>query len=504
MRKITVLLILLSVFYINTFAQSGYFNNIFHINGLWSYGRSIVYKDSNYYVSALSYDTIYSIYAVRRLSLCKSDYNGNLIFQKSIGWGTRNYYLGYSGCFQQTSDNGFFSVGVVEDTNESNAYLVKVNSNFDTVFFKEYRDTIFNYLEFQQGKETFDKGFIMVGTLPGSGTYDQDILVLKADSTGNEQWRKTINLGGIEYARNVIQTPDKGYLLGCYTYTPTNYLSGDGRIIKLDSLGNFEWGKSIGGLKQDGVPIVALAKDSNYIVASSYAYVTYTSADLSELRVQILKINKTDRSIIWDKQYDTIRRNNYVSMIKTDKEDNLIIIGSKDLLNGMNYNGMSWLLKINQNGDSLMYRQFYRSNSYSCYNIVYDFSITEDNSMVTCGQFDTISAFTYLWLAKMDSLGCMQPGCQYVGVEELQKAKAGELKVFPNPAKDYFIIEFDNAEISKDAVLEITDMLGRKMQSIKINTNKIQINTKDFAKGLYHCYLINNGKIISKCKISIQ
>ena len=504
MIKKTFLAILFVFVIGNSFGQINYFNNISHINELWTYGISIVNKDSNYYVASLSFDTIYSIYAVRRLSICKFDNLGNLIYRKGIGWGSRNYYLGYSGCFQQTSENGFFSVGTVEDTIETNAYLVKFNSNLDTIFLKEYKDTIVHYLEFQQGKETSDKGFIMIGIRASSAAYNQDVLVLKTDSMGNEQWRKVINLGSFDIGRNIIQTPDKGYLLGCYNINVNDNNSGDGRILKLDSLGNFEWGSMIGGPKADGVPIVALAKDSNYIVASSYAYITVFGA-ASDLKIQIVKLDKTDGSIIWNKQYDTIRTINYPSTLKVLENGNIITVGNTDIWDGYNYYGTCWLLKINENGDSLLYRQFYKSNdNYTQSNYVYDFCITEDKSIVTCGYLNTDTAYSYIWLAKMDSLGCLQPGCQYVGVEELQKAKAGELKVFPNPAKDYFIIEFDNAEISKDAVLEITDMLGRKMQSIKINTNKIQINTQNFIRGLYHCYLIDNGRIIGRCKISIQ
>ena len=487
MRKITVLLILLSVFYINTFAQSGYFNNIFHINGLWSYGRSIVYKDSNYYVSALSYDTIYSIYAVRRLSLCKFDKNGDLILRKYIGWGERHYWVGFSGCLQPTSDNNFISVGVVSDTNEANAYLVKFNTNLDTIFFREYKDTIVNHIQFYQGIETNDKGYIMIGVRASSAAYNQDVFVLKTDSLGNEQWRKVINLGSYDSGFNIIQTPDKGFLLGCYNIDVNDNNSGDGRILKLDSLGNFEWGKMIGGPKADGVPIVALAKDSNYIVVSAYSYKTiFGFPEACEFRTQVVKMDKTDGSIIWNKQYDTIRRAIEPTMVKADSDDNLIIIGNYYSQEIVGIYGKAWLLKINQNGDSLLYRQFYKSNnSHTMSNYVYDFCITEDKSMVTCGYLDLDTAYTYLWLAKMDSLGCLQPGCQYVGVEELQKAKEGELKVYPNPATTQATITYPTAE--KVIMLQIYNMLGQKIYEEKLSKGSMQttIDTRAYKKGLY-------------------
>lgn len=80
------------------------------------------------------------------------------------------------------------------------------------------------------------------------------------------------------------------------------------------------------------------------------------------------------------------------------------------------------------------------------------------------------------------------------------------LKAFPNPATDYFIIEYNITDAVKGASLEIVDMMSRKIQRIAINTTKGQtmIKTSDLAKGIYHCYLTNNGKIISQTKITVE
>jgi hypothetical protein len=80
------------------------------------------------------------------------------------------------------------------------------------------------------------------------------------------------------------------------------------------------------------------------------------------------------------------------------------------------------------------------------------------------------------------------------------------MKAFPNPATDYFIVEFNITEAVKGASLEVTDMMNRKLESIAISTAKGQtmIKTSAYAKGIYHCYLINNGKIVSQTKITVD
>ena len=80
------------------------------------------------------------------------------------------------------------------------------------------------------------------------------------------------------------------------------------------------------------------------------------------------------------------------------------------------------------------------------------------------------------------------------------------LKVFPNPATDYFIVEYNITDAVKGASLEVVDMMNRKVESITIKTAKGQrlIQTKAIAKGIYHCYLINNAKIIKQTKITVE
>ena len=80
------------------------------------------------------------------------------------------------------------------------------------------------------------------------------------------------------------------------------------------------------------------------------------------------------------------------------------------------------------------------------------------------------------------------------------------LNVYPNPAQDYFIVEFDITDKLSQAVIEINDITGHKIQDVLLNTNKGQklINTKQFAKGIYICCLKNNGKNIGQSKVVIK
>ena len=80
------------------------------------------------------------------------------------------------------------------------------------------------------------------------------------------------------------------------------------------------------------------------------------------------------------------------------------------------------------------------------------------------------------------------------------------LKVFPNPAKEFFIVDYQINDNMKNTRLELIDATGRKVQIIELKTAKGQtmIKTENMAKGLYHCYLYNNNAIVMHTKITIE
>ena len=459
--------------------QTNYINAIYNPNNSLITGRGILIKDSSVYVLASMFDSTNLI----KNAYFKFNNNGFMQNFKSIGIENHNFFAGYSGCFGKTSDGNFYTVGAVQD---SIAYptLIKINTNFDIVFFKSFNDTIFADASFQQGKVTYDKGFILVGTKPGPGAYDMDILVIKADSMGNEQWHKFISLGSSnEFARNVIQTPDKGYLLGCYSYDNQISLSGDGIIIKLDSLGNTKWLKTIGGPNQDGVPVVALAKDSNYIVATSYAYYT-EFLGFSDLKLQVLKLSRNNGNIIWNKQFDTIRTAYYPVVAKINENGSIIIFGTLFMNNGNVNFQRSFVFKISTNGDSLFNSQYWNDSTQGSMNQIVDFQEDEQKNIYACGEVYGHYIPQSLWLVKMDSMGCLQPNCNPVEIKEMNTQR-GQFQIFPNPATTHTTITYQTAE--KALTLQIYNMLGQKVYEEKLakGSSQTTINITGFKPGLY-------------------
>ena len=77
----------------------------------------------------------------------------------------------------------------------------------------------------------------------------------------------------------------------------------------------------------------------------------------------------------------------------------------------------------------------------------------------------------------------------------------GNIKLFPNPARDKVNIVFNN---SKDVTnIKITDLTGRTVytETIANNTNAIEVNTSHYTPGIYFCE-INGTKTIETIKFT--
>ena len=487
MKKAIIVLILI-LFSGITKAQGVYLNNLYSLNNEAWGGSNIIYnyEDSTFSTTASAHDTAGMVCII----FSKFDYNGNLLMKKYFNDGVNFYYSGHPGNFQKVWDGGYIISSAKEDSNGYvSAFLLKVDRDFNIEFIKEFEDTSFNhYIDIQNCKITKDKNFILAGTIQGVGYYDQDILLIKTDSLGNQLFRKTYNLGAIDNARSIIETPDKGYLLGGYSWDYYNaWASGNGRIIKLDSAGNFEWGRQFGNpIYNDAQALVALAPDSNYIVATAYADYT-TPLGPSDLRIHVIKIDKYDGSTIWDRQYDTIRVENYPKMLKVLTDGNIVVVGNEDFWDGFNYYTTSYILKLKPNGDSIYFRRYYKNNNqYTLTNTSWDFCIAEDKSIVSCGYVSMQNDYQKLWLVKMDSLGCLQPGCDpTAGIEEPYYLKPGQLQIFPNPATTQATISYPIAE--KAITLQIYNMLGQMVYEEKLpkGSSQTTIDTRAYKKGLY-------------------
>ena len=79
------------------------------------------------------------------------------------------------------------------------------------------------------------------------------------------------------------------------------------------------------------------------------------------------------------------------------------------------------------------------------------------------------------------------------------------MKIFPNPAGNYFIVEYDLCEFDGNSILVISDINGKRIKSFKLKDeqNQIVISTANLKSGTYLVQLMLNSRLKESSKIVI-
>lgn len=490
------------LFTVHLYSQTNYFNNSYNYND-YSPAFSVIEHNNDYIFYGVTYDSIHNTISAYIASI---DGTGELNYWNTISDTNTFYWAGYRGCgLVGLGSNGFFAAGSVSWSNDSsNGILYRFNNAGDTMWTKQYADTVFNEQQLFYGcNKANSNGFIMIGTR-FVAPYQTSVLVIRADSSGNELWRKEkAEPGWIMYGYSVVQAQDKGFLIGYYKYIAGNEDSGDPVVMKVDSLGNFEWERNLGGPYRDFFTQVCLGNDGSYIAGTSLS--DSTSGDSHYSRIKVFKLS-SEGDIIWEKYYCMTELDNKLYSIYPDHEGGYIATGhrSNKYHPGHWSNEYGWLLKISEAGDSLWYRdyQFY-SGTEDDFNKLYDLCLAPDGGYAMVGQARTWGTPQDAWVIKVDSNGCDTPGCSTgVGIEYLRRPETGNrnLYIFPNPCSDNIYIRHQTSDIKYQ--ISIFDLYGRKQDEIIIPKGKeiVSIDVTSYPSGLYLAVLKDEKGVVARGK----
>jgi hypothetical protein len=103
----------------------------------------------------------------------------------------------------------------------------------------------------------------------------EDAWVAKLDNTGNLQWQKSFGGNNTDAATAIQQLADGGYIVGCYAISENNgdVAIGHGAaeywIVKLSSIGNIEWNLCLGGQSYEFAHDIHQTADGGFIVGGN-------------------------------------------------------------------------------------------------------------------------------------------------------------------------------------------------------------------------------------------
>ncbi|HLO90810.1 MAG TPA: T9SS type A sorting domain-containing protein [Lentimicrobium sp.] len=78
-------------------------------------------------------------------------------------------------------------------------------------------------------------------------------------------------------------------------------------------------------------------------------------------------------------------------------------------------------------------------------------------------------------------------------------------KIYPQPANEFFIVDYEFKSGLSGAILEISNLLGHKMTEIPLESSYGQklVDVNEFLPGMYILRLINNGSVVDHAKIMV-
>src|SRR5690606_15613397 len=228
--------------------------------------------------SNISGDRTVSNNSGRDAWILKLDGNGNILWQRS-----HNFLVNFFLTSLKLTNDGGYIIGGTSGINDMYSFM-KLNANGSNQWEKYYGAD--GWEAFTGLILTSDGGYIAIGFSDSDASGDKtedskggpDYWILKLDSAGNIEWQKTIGGNDGDDPSAIIQTPDGGYFIAGYSYSN---ISGDKSentvgppdfwILKLNSVGIIEWQNNIGGAFGERLPRALLNNDGSFLITGQSA-----------------------------------------------------------------------------------------------------------------------------------------------------------------------------------------------------------------------------------------
>jgi hypothetical protein len=444
--------------------------------------------------------------------LIKTDSNGDTLWTKQYGDGTRTYK---GNDISLTSDGGYIITGQGNYQYGSNCcaeiYFIKTDENGDTIWTRAIKPIVVPYTHLLEGNliKEINGEYIAYGLITDASVSQNYLVKLK--NNGDTIWTKSY---GTPYGSSISDftvTPDGGFAL----LTQRQDLI----LIRTDSLGDTLWSKSYGNDTSGFYPISILQNaDSGFII---------TAVKSDTISSSQLVLIKTDMfgDTLWCKSYNGLIPSPWVAANLTS-DGGLIITG---------YDGNCFLIRTTQNGNVVFAKSFGMPYTDIGYSVIQ----TSDGGFITGGytNLNSLQGLQLMYIIKTDSNG--YSGCNEsdlnvtsfnpfirIGNRAVSTYHANTIvhylpitvsggtgtntlcstvdvntadspldlfKIIPNPTHSYFTI----STTVINTHLKIFDITGRLVHAQIINQKSEIINTR-LSPGVYFVSVTDGEKVFTE------
>ncbi len=307
------------------------------------------------------------------LFLIKADKTGNILWQKNYGGAREDE--GYS--VGETADGGYIVAGRTRSYGSGmyDVWLMKVDPSGEKTWDKAFGGALDD--EASSIKQTIDGGFIIVGNTKSFGSGMYDVWLLKIDQFGGKIWDKTIGGSRDDMGDSIQETRDGGFVVAGTTGSWGNG-DADALLIKIDSNGNEQWKKTFGGPRSERNPW-SRGWSAQQTADGGFAMLGSTNSFGSGgYDIWFIKTDANGDKIA-DKIYGGAYDEEGGYLVET-REGHHILIGSTRSFGSGGFD--AWLIMTDQNGEKIWDQTFGSKLDDKGYSVIQ----TDDGSSVFAGK----------------------------------------------------------------------------------------------------------------------
>jgi hypothetical protein len=142
---------------------------------------------------------------------------------------------------------------------------------------------------------------------------------------------------------------------------------------------------------------------------------------------------------------------------------------------------------------------------------LYDVIQTADGGYLACGKNIRINGQARAWLLKLDSMGCLIPGCDTlgvgIGVPPIQLSLDDNLQVYPNPASDqlHLLWRVEPKQANETTTYQLIGMDGRvALRGETPQSNgRVLLEVGGLSPGIYTVVLQHGAERISRQRVVV-
>lgn len=224
------------------------------------------------------------------------------------------------------------------------------------------------------------------------GSYD--FWVLRLDSVGDIIWKRSLGGSGMDMGYSVEQTFDGGFIVAGSSNSNDGDISNphgdfDCWVVKLSEDGDILWDKNYGGFQIDHAKCIKQCADSGFImVGASWSFEGDVSSNYGADDIWVVRLD-SDGNILWQHSYGGSGNDMAYSVVQSADGGYVIagITNSQDLDIAVSYGGYDyWVVKLGPSGNILWQKSFGGSGDDQAYSVI----LGENNEYVVAGYTSSV------------------------------------------------------------------------------------------------------------------